>query len=72
MDFKIGDMVYISPKSIGSGSECSPNDWNPEYVKIIKITPKRFKIEWDCDGCREVPLIIYVKTVYKSYEEVKY
>lgn len=70
-DFKVGDMVYISPKSLSS-TECSANDWMPESVKILKITPKRFKIEWDMDGQREEPVIIYVKYVYKNADDVIY
>jgi DNA repair exonuclease SbcCD ATPase subunit len=70
-DFKVGDMVYISPKSIGD-IDSSANDFHPESVKILKITPKRFKIEWDADGNRDEPVIIYVKNVYKNQESVIY
>ena len=70
-DFKVGDEVYISPKSLGEIT-CSSNDWHPECVKILKITAKRFKIEWDMDGQREEPIIIYVKYVYKNEEDVVY
>tara|TARA_A100000171_G_C2078228_1_gene118283 strand:+ start:594 stop:821 length:228 start_codon:yes stop_codon:yes gene_type:complete len=65
-NFKVGDEVWIEGKSlnqINKGVGCSP-----EEVKIIKITPKRFKVEWDCDGQREKPVIIYVKRVYKTYD----
>tara|TARA_R110001599_G_scaffold306544_1_gene513073 strand:+ start:224 stop:478 length:255 start_codon:yes stop_codon:yes gene_type:complete len=70
-DFKVGDMVYISPKSIGY-YKSSPNEWIEEYVKILKITSKRFKIEWDMDGQIDEPIIIYVKNVYKNPEDVIY
>eukprot|EP01050_Picozoa_sp_SAG11_P003353 SAG11_NODE_188_length_13029_cov_3.652514_1_plen_72_part_00 len=69
-NFKIGDMVWINSQSIKSGtSSCC--DGEPECVKIIKITPKRFEIEWDADGCREEPFIVYVKNVYRKENEVK-
>jgi hypothetical protein len=69
-DFKVGDMVWISPKSIGA--EPTPPERCEECVKILKITPKRFKVEWDMDGQRDEPVIIYVKYVYKNPDDVIY
>jgi len=69
-EFKVGDIVYISPKSLGNIDSCDA-DWHSERCKIIKITPKRFKIEWDADGQTD-PVTIYVKKIYKNSEDVQY
>ena len=68
-EFKVGDKVYVNSWSMKSGVN-SEGKGVPEKVEIIKITPKRFKISWDCDGQRDEPLIVYVKHVYKTVEEV--
>ena len=71
-DFSVGDIVYVSPKSLASGTDSNPIEWLPECVKIIKKTPKRFKVEWDCDGQIDEPIVVYVKYVYKNPEDVFY
>ncbi len=68
-DYKVGDEVYVNSRSLKSGTD-SEGGGEPEKVEIIKITPKRFKISWDCDGQRDEPVIVYVKHIYKTFEEV--
>ena len=68
-EFTVGDMVYVNSHSLKSGTT-STGKGEPEKVEIIKITPKRFKISWDCDGQRDEPLVVYVKNVYKTYGEI--
>jgi len=70
-NFNINDEVYVSPKSIGK-INCSANDFHPEKAILLKITPKRFKISWDCDGQIDIPYIMYVKRIYKNYDDVKF
>ncbi len=62
-NFKVGEDVWIDGKSlnqVNKGCGCMP----AEEVEILKMTPKRFKVRWDCDGQFD-PIIIYVKRVYK-------
>tara|TARA_R100000353_G_scaffold148953_1_gene107366 strand:+ start:711 stop:980 length:270 start_codon:yes stop_codon:yes gene_type:complete len=66
-----GDEVYISPKSLGC-IDSSANNFHPEKVVLLKKTPKRFKVSWDCDGQKEEPIIIYVKFIYKNPDDVEY
>ncbi len=66
-NFKVGDMVWIEGNSLQQLKQNHCIGTAPEEVKLIKITPKRFKIEWDCDGQLEEPIVIYVKRVYKTH-----
>lgn len=72
-DFKVGDMVWVNSKSVESGIE-SEGDGEPLEVQILDITDKRYRISWDrfakehgekCDD----PVIVFVKKVYKTFEE---
>ena len=65
-NFKIGDTVWIEGKSIQQLKCSGCIGTELEEVKILKITPKRFKVEWNCEGQLEKPIVIYVKKVYKT------
>ena len=78
MEYKVGDMVWINSKSMDAIEDDSGTGGGyrgePIEVKLIKLTPKRFKISWDrfakengeiCDD----PVIICVKNVFKTWEE---
>ena len=75
MEYKVGDMVWINSKSMDA-IEDDGGTGEAIEVKIIKLTPKRFKISWDrfakesgeiCDD----PVIICVKNVFKTWEEAE-
>lgn len=67
-EFKIGDIVLVNSKSMKSSTSSNNGEDYYESCTIVKITPKRYKIMWDCDGQRD-PVYLYVKEVYKEMPE---
>jgi len=78
-EFKVGDEVYVNGNSIKWGSFKIEDEngklktvklfQGTEKVKLLKITPKRYKIE--TIDVLDPPVSVYVKNIYKNYEDVK-
>mgnify|MGYP006203597533 CR=1 FL=1 len=65
-EFKVGDIVYVNSKSMESATSSNNGTDYYECCELVKITPERYKIMWDCDGQRDEPVYLYVKNIYKE------